>query len=149
MKRRLFAKELLTEVFIAAPPDRVWEVLTGFASYPEWNPMIRRAEGELQVGKCLTVRFEPEGGKGHTFRPRLTVVEPGRELRWLGRPRFPGFLDTDHYWLLEPAPGGTRLMHGAGVFGLLAPLTGRKMTGKVKQPFEEMNCAMRDRIESP
>jgi hypothetical protein len=144
----LFARESSTGIVIAAPAARVWEVLTDFASYPEWNPMIRRAEGGLRVGERLTVRFEPEGNKGHTFKPRLTVVEPGRELRWLGWPRLPGLLDTDHYWLLEPAPGGTRLVHGGSVFGLLAPLAGRGLVEKTRQPFEAMNRAMQQRAES-
>ena len=35
-------KELHSEIEINAPVERVWEVLTDFASYPRWNPFIRR-----------------------------------------------------------------------------------------------------------
>jgi uncharacterized protein YndB with AHSA1/START domain len=31
-------RELGTEVEIAAPPERIWEILTDFAAYPDWNP---------------------------------------------------------------------------------------------------------------
>lgn len=148
MRRGRFSEEVSTEIVTAAPAGRVWEALTDFASYPEWNPMIRRAEGELRVGARLKVRFEPEGSKGHTFKPRLNVVETDRELRWLGRPRLPWLLDTDHYWRMEPTTdGGTRILHGASVFGLLAPLAGRLMLGKVRAPFEAMNSAMKQRAE--
>ncbi|MER3407514.1 MAG: SRPBCC domain-containing protein, partial [Nitrososphaera sp.] len=40
------AKEVRTEIEIAAGPQRVWQVITDFARYPEWNPFIRRVEGE-------------------------------------------------------------------------------------------------------
>ena len=35
-------KELRSQIEIEAPADRVWQVLTDFATYPEWNPFIRR-----------------------------------------------------------------------------------------------------------
>ena len=43
-------KELHSEIVIDASPERVWDVLTDFASYPQWNPFIRRISGELEVG---------------------------------------------------------------------------------------------------
>jgi uncharacterized protein YndB with AHSA1/START domain len=31
-------RELRDEIEIEATPERVWEILTDFAAYPEWNP---------------------------------------------------------------------------------------------------------------
>jgi hypothetical protein len=61
----MFEKVFHTEIEIDAEAERVWEVLTDFSSYHEWNPMIRRASGELQVGTRLQLHFEPTG------RPRF------------------------------------------------------------------------------
>lgn len=144
----MFRKELVTEIDIRASAARVWEVLADLSSYPAWNPMIRQASGELRPGARLTVRFQPEGSRGHTFRPKLLVVEPGRELRWLGWPRFPGLFDSEHYWrLAELEDGKTRLAHGVVVYGLLAPLAGRLMLRTSKGPFEAMNKAHKERAE--
>lgn len=143
----MFIKRMETGIDIDAPPERVWQVLTDLGAYPEWNPMIRRARGKIRVGARLKVRFEPEGGKGHTFRPMLTVVEPGRELRWQGWPRFPRLFDMDHYWLLEPRGKGTRLVHGSATYGLAVPFLPSGTVNSVREPFEQMNRAMKKRAE--
>ncbi|MBC7230249.1 MAG: SRPBCC domain-containing protein [Actinobacteria bacterium] len=145
----MFNKENMeTEIEIDAAAERVWEVLTDLASYPQWNPMIRRASGELRVGSMLKVCFEPEGSRGYNFRSRLTVVDPGRELRWLGWPRLPGLFGFDHYWTMEETPDGkTRLRHGASAFGLAAPLLGKAMLRSSRKPFEAMNRAHKRRAE--
>jgi uncharacterized protein YndB with AHSA1/START domain len=33
-------KEVFSEVEIQAPAERIWQVLTDFASYPEWNLFV-------------------------------------------------------------------------------------------------------------
>jgi hypothetical protein len=145
----LFRKELKTEIDIDAPRERVWGILIDLKSYPQWNPMIRRAKGKIRAGARLKVRFEPEGRKGHTFRPKLLVVEPNRELRWLGWPRFPKLFDSEHYWIIDEKQGGkTRLEHGTVVYGLFAPLAGKAMIKTSKGPFEKMNRAHKERAES-
>ena len=42
--------EISNQVMINAPVDQVWNVLTDFDRFPEWNPVIRRVEGRLAVG---------------------------------------------------------------------------------------------------
>lgn len=141
-------KELTTGIEIDAPAESVWKVLTDFASYPRWNPMIRQASGDLRPGARLKVRFEPEGNKGHTFRPKLLAVNPNRELRWLGFPRFPKLFDTEHYWIINEKPDGTtHLLHGTVIYGLLAPLGGKTLERTSRGAFEKMNRAHKERAE--
>ena len=44
-------KELHSEIEIAASAQRVWDILTDFSSYPQWNPFIRRISGEAKIGE--------------------------------------------------------------------------------------------------
>ena len=137
-----------TEIEIYANAERVWEVLTDFPSYPEWNPMISRASGELQPGARLRVQFESPGGKARTFRPKLLVVEPNRELRWLGSPGVPGLLQSQHYFTIAGKPDGrARLDHGMVFYGLLVPLAGNRLEGSTRGPFVDMNRALKERAE--
>jgi len=52
-------RELRTEIEIDAPPERVWDVLTDFGAYPEWNEFITSIKGEPTVGSRLLVHIEP------------------------------------------------------------------------------------------
>jgi hypothetical protein len=104
-------KELRTEIAIAAAPERVWEVLTDFDSYPSWNPFIRSVTGRPAAGTQLEVRIEPPGGRSMTFRPTVLAAEPPRELSWLGRVLLPGVLDGEHSFHIEPSgDGGSRFV---------------------------------------
>jgi len=144
----MFKHEFVTTIEINATPERIWTVLTDLDTYPRWNPMIRWAKGEVCPGTKLTVRFEPEGSRGYTFTPKLLIVEPGRQLRWLGYPRIPKFLDTEHYWIIERlADGKSRLLHGAMIYGLLTPLSRHIFEKSSRVPFEQMNRAHKQRAE--
>ena len=143
-------RDMVTSVVIKASPRRVWEVLVDLSSYPEWNPMIRWAEGEIREGARLEVLFRPEGRrKGRLFHPVLRVVDPERELRWGGLSMLPWVFDFAHYWVLEPGPeGDTLLKHGVVVKGLLAPLVMPAVERLSRGPFQAMNRAHKDRAEA-
>ena len=94
-------KEVFNEIEIQAPAECVWQALADFASYPKWNPFIRRISGQPREGKRLRVYIEPPGTKGRTFRQKILMEEPKRELRWLGRLLIPGLFDGDHIFTIE------------------------------------------------
>lgn len=70
-----------TEIEIAAPALRVWEMLTDFSRYPEWNPSLRSVAREPAVGERLVVQFSMGRGRTMAMRPRLLAVDAPRELR--------------------------------------------------------------------
>jgi uncharacterized protein YndB with AHSA1/START domain len=63
-------KELHSQIEINASAERVWRLLTDFASYPQWNPFIRRISGELTTGERLEVRLEPWDSSEGSMYPR-------------------------------------------------------------------------------
>ena len=89
-------KELHSQIDINASAERVWRLLTDFASYPQWNPFIRRISGEPTTGERLKVRLEPPESRGITLRPKVLTAEPNHQLRWLGHLFVPGLFDGEH-----------------------------------------------------
>jgi hypothetical protein len=140
-------RRIVTAVDIDAPAVAIWQVLTDFAAYSEWNPFIRRIEGEPRIGARLRVTMQPPGRKPMTFRPTVRVAEPGHELRWLGRVLIPGIFDGEHAFIIEERQGGCRLRHEETFRGLLVPAFGA-MLKDTEQSFVAMNAALKRRAEA-
>ena len=66
-------KNLETRIRINASVDDVWNVLTDFKSYPEWNPFVIKIDGKGEVGQHLTNDIKMEGSAVQTFRPLVLV----------------------------------------------------------------------------
>jgi hypothetical protein len=139
--------EIVTQVEIAAPPARVWEVLTRFEDYPSWNAFLPEVTGELREGARLRVRIVMPGSRTMKVRPRLLRVVPGRELRWKGRLLVPGLFSGEHAFLLEPAAGGTHFVQRERFRGLLLPLLRGMLERGARPGFEQMNRALKARAE--
>ena len=140
-------KTLVTEIDIAATPQRVWQVLGDLAAYREWNPFIVEASGRLAAGDRLTLRMQPVGGRAMTLRPTLARVDEGALLRWTGRLGVPGLLDVDHRFVLEATGSGTHLTQEEDFRGLLVPFVAGTLDRGTRPAFVLMNEALKARAE--
>jgi len=141
-------KELRSEIEIQASAERVWQLLTDFPSFPQWNPFIRKASGAIRVGERLEVSIQPSGASGMTFRPTVLKAEPNRELRWLGHLLISGLFDGEHSFTIEPLGASRVRFTQREVFtGLLVPLFARGLDTDTRRGFEEMNQALKSKAE--
>ena len=141
-------KELRTEIEINAPPEKVWQILTAFENFPQWNPFIRRIDGELSVGARLRVALQPPGGRSWTFKTKVLNVEPNREFRWLGKLILPGIFDGEHSFRIEPLDsGGVRFIQEENFKGILVAPFMKRIEAATKSSFNAMNKALKQRAE--
>jgi hypothetical protein len=141
-------KELRTEIEIQASAERVWQLLTDFGSFPEWNPFIRWANGEAKPGARLEVHIQPSGTSGMTFKPIVVKAEPNHELRWLGRLLMAGLFDGEHIFTIETlGVDRVRFTQREVFIGLLVPLFARSLDSNTRRGFEVMNQALKARAE--
>ena len=135
------------QTVIHAPREAVWKELTNGAAYRQWNPFIRRLDGRLEPGRKITVRVEPPGSSGITFRPTVQTVEAPRRLAWLGRFGLPHLFDGRHEFVLEALDDDrTRLIQRETFGGVLVPVMLRRAS--VESGFEAMNEALKNRVEA-
>jgi hypothetical protein len=135
--------ELRTETAIAAPPAVVWRLLTDFAGYRRWNPMVFAADGPATAGSTATLHYRSNVGIPLHFRVRITRADPERELRWLGARLG---ISGDHYFQLRAEDGGTRLVHGEIFSGRLAGLLAPLFRAQIPV-FRSFDRALRDTAE--
>lgn len=139
---------LHTEIEIDATAEHVWAVLTDFVSYPQWNPFIKSIVGAPRQGERLRIAIQPSGGKAMRFAPVVLAAEAGRELRWLGRFLFPRLFDGEHRFVIEPlGEGKVRFQQSERFDGLLVGVLRASLERDTRRGFEEMNQALKLRVE--
>lgn len=140
----LMALELKTSIRIEASPEVVWDILTDFDSFPEWNPFIKKIEGEVAVGNKIKAEITDM-----TFKPKILAFDPNQKLEWIGRFLMPGIVDGRHYFILKDnGDGSTSLIHGEHFKGILVPFLKKKLMVETKDNFEAMNRALKARAEA-
>jgi len=140
-------ERLSASVDIDAPASVVWDVLTDFEAYPEWNPLITSIEGTPERGQRLTVRVEPPGGRAATFRPRVVSAREDETLEWYGKLLVQGLFDGRHGFDIEGREeGGVRFTQRETFSGLLVRLVLQE--APLLAGFDAMNDALKERAEA-
>ncbi len=141
-------KLLYTSIVINATPAKVWEVLTNFNSYPDWNPFIRSINGTPAPGNTIQVTLQPPNSKPILMKPRVLVFEQQKELRWIGSLGIPYIFDGEHVFRLEENSDGTSTLHHFERFrGILIPFLSTLIEKTTRDGFELMNAALKQRVE--
>jgi uncharacterized protein YndB with AHSA1/START domain len=103
-------RELRAEAVVAAPPERVWTLLTDFARMPQWSPelvrMVALKPGGLRLGQWYLGINRRKAAVWPT-RSVVSVLEPGRCVAWDTR-------SSGARWIWElvaEGSGGTRVVH--------------------------------------
>jgi uncharacterized protein YndB with AHSA1/START domain len=103
-------RELRAEATIAAPPDRVWALLTDFSRMPEWSPelvrMVALKRGGLRVGQWY-LGINRRKAVVWPTRSVVSQLEPGRAVAW-------DTTSSGARWIWELAAddaGGTAVVH--------------------------------------
>jgi len=144
----VLVREVRAETVVDAPPGVVWQVLTDFVSYPEWNPFILSIGGKPWVGTQLSVEIRPPGMKSMRFSPRVLRVAKDHELRWVGRVLIAGIFDGEHRFTIAPEGNGSRFVQAEVFTGLLVPVVDLTRTFRATHlGFLQMNRALRERAE--
>lgn len=141
-------REIRTEIEIAAPIAKVWNMLTDFNSWKEWNPIVNQASGTASHGSQLSITMCGKDGKdANKYMPVITNFEQPKSFRWRAK-MMAGFLFTnDKVFELQEIASGTRLIHTEAFSGLLIPMFWGKLNTGVLPMLQSMNDALKITIE--
>ncbi len=140
-------KEVYSEIQINASASVVWDILTDFEKFGEWNPFIKEISGTLKEGSELRIFIEPPNSKGMEFKPTLKKVETEKKIQWLGKIWIPKLFDGEHRWIINQIDDNTVLFIQKERFtGIFVPFFS-KLLKNTKSGFEMMNQNLKQRAE--
>jgi hypothetical protein len=141
-------RTIRSTIEIRAPIEVVWDILTDFAAYPEWNQHIRRIRGQPAAGARMAIESRPPGGHVIAMRPLIVTWDPPHELRWRGIFLTGRLFTGEHgFRLQEMGERSVRFAQDETFSGLLVPLYAAMRLGHTRQGFEQVNQALRERAE--
>lgn len=138
--------ELSTRIEIDRPPSAVWDVLTDFEAYDEWNPYLTVLRGTPNEGSPIELRVSPEARHTRTETGKVTETEIGERLRFdsVALYRFI-YASTRTLDVEALAEDRTRIRNRVEYRGILAPLVAGE---DLEADLESMNRALADRTEA-
>jgi uncharacterized protein YndB with AHSA1/START domain len=114
------------EIIIPAPPSEVFKGLVEAKRWPEYLGNAGKIEGLTGAGPggTLTLGSRYAWNFGERLKNEVTLFEQDRMIGWVAH----GTGSTGfHRWILEPIPGGTRLITEEVQTGIVPRLAGRKI----------------------
>lgn len=141
-------REIKTEIQIAARPSEVWNVLTEFNSWKEWNPTILLAEGTATIGSKLNITINGNGKGDANYQPNVLESSIPNSFRWRVNMMADFIFKNDRVFILQNRQGGTYLIHKEEFSGMMVPLMWGMFEDFVGPTLEKMNEALKKKVES-
>jgi hypothetical protein len=141
-------KELTTEIQLNSSPEILWNVLTDFKNYYQWNPILQEIKGEPLIGNQLEINLQTVGGKNRVYHPKIIKIIPNQELRWKGKFLFSQVFSGERVFLIEKISDNKVKFVNKEIFsGIGVRFTSRNMEDDIVASFNKMNEALKKTIE--
>ena len=132
---------------IKAPPEVVWEVLTDFAKYGEWNPFVVEAKSSLKPGEAMDMKVKLMAYPQRQVEWMIENVT-GQRFSYQMKPFPLGALRSRRGHVLEPgANGGTRYTSQFRLEGWMMPLVRALMGSRIEVGMRGMWEGLQRRSE--
>jgi hypothetical protein len=136
-----------TTLEIGASAEQVWDVLTDFPAYGEWNTALPSLSGELAVGSTLAMRLNLDG-KAMDVTAALQTVDRGRGFSWKGHLGAEFIFCGRRAFTIEPVgPDAARFRHVESLNGLIVPVFMLLKGKAVAAHHHDFNAAIKQRVE--
>jgi hypothetical protein len=133
---------------VQAPAEIVWEVISDFATWNEWNPVHPRMEGELRIGTPLVVEVVIGDAPPATIQPVVQDWVPYEQLHWRTK-RLRGLVTAIRYIEIDRKGEESAIFSNGELFmGPLVRFVSRDERRRLRAAFTRMGEAVRDRAEA-
>ncbi len=141
-------REIRTEIDIAAPKDKVWDILTDFENWHGWNPAVKKVVGKAGLNESLTItmRGKTEGSE-HSYQPIFQEFRPNEYFRFRAYMKAKILFTNDKICELQETDTGVKLIHIEQFRGLMVMMMWGKMEKGVTMMLNMINKALKKKAE--
>ncbi|MEP4473823.1 MAG: SRPBCC domain-containing protein [Lentilitoribacter sp.] len=141
--------EIESEIEIAAPVDKVWQVVTEIEKWSDFNSAINASTGIVSLGSAhsVTMRGENPGEVGPQYAPKIISFDEGKSYRWRAVMGAGIIFTNDKVFELQATDDGTLLKQTEVSNGMMLPLMKGFMQEGVPLILDEMNQAFKAEAE--
>lgn len=131
---------------IAAPPELVWQVITDFSAYGEWNPFVTACDTELLEGAPISMTVV----LGENIRDQVEFVSqviPGELFEYRMKPVGPLLHSYRQHEVMGLGDGNTRYRSTFELNGWISGLVGLSLGSALRDGFQGMTDSLVSRAE--
>lgn len=133
---------------VQAPAELVWELISDFSTWSDWNPIHRKAEGQMKIGTPLTIEHVLPGEPVRVIQPIVQDWVPYEQLHWRSS-RLGGFVTAIRYIEIENmGPQNSTFSNGELFMGPLVRWVSKAERRKLRAAYAQMGEALRDHAEA-
>lgn len=133
-----------TATTVAAPPGRVWEVLTA-GSYQDWDSGVAKLDGRVADGEKIKVWSEVSPDRA--FPGKVSLDEASRTMTWTGGMPIPGIFRGVRTFRVGPHGDGSTFHMREEFSGLLLGPIFRSMPD-LQPSFDQFAAGLKARAEA-
>ena len=142
-------RELRTEIQISSKPDKVWGILMDLPDWPNWNPIVNKIKGNLEVGAELSITMcDTKGNDGKSYKSIITAIDEKKRFSFTANMMGKFMFSADRIFELEDSQEGTLFIQRENYTGLMVPLFWKKLNEHALPMLNSMNEALKKKVES-
>jgi len=142
-------REIRTEIQILSKPDKVWEILIDLPGWSNWNPIVNKIEGKLEVGAELFITMsDAKGNDGKSYKSIITAIDEKKRFSFIATMMAKFMFSAERIIELEDSQGGTLFKQREIYTGLMVSLFWKKLSTDALSMLNSMNEALKKKVES-
>jgi hypothetical protein len=142
--------KIATEIMLQAPPEKIWNTIIDFPTYPEWNRFLKAVRGQAVPDAPLEVDIHYYGKDVQKQSGVVTGLIAPKYFSWVWKHKWgPWFLSAEHVIRLKDKEDGRTVFFQEMYYtGLGLKFRRRDMEHMAKLSMGKLNDDIKDRVET-